>query len=476
VSRPSQIRVLVVDDSVVARRFITNRLERDQELDVIGTANSGRAALELVEQDPPDVLVLDEEMPEMSGRDVLRVLRKRHPEVAVIMFSARVGQGTMARFEALILGADDAVAKPRSSGGPVTDAHPTWTELLAKVKRAARSHERGGVHMDIAKGETAQRATPEAVARRRSEGAPAPVVASAPAPPAPSAPAVRPAAPPVPDRATPPVPERAAPPAARARRRPAPAVAPTPQPQPRTQRGARPHAGSPAATGGGAAPVGAAPARRTGAGRSIVTSDPGCVIIASSTGGPDALGVLFAALPADFPLPILVVQHMPADFTKLLAKRLDGRSALRVFESQGGEPVERGTAQIAPGEYHLEVVGRSLGSTTRLTTAAPENSCRPAADVMFRSAVAAYGDRLIAVVLSGMGQDGMLGCEHVRAAGGQVVAQDEDSSVVWGMPGAVVRAGLADVVLPIERIADDVTQRARALVGLTRGSNRRAMR
>ena len=133
-----RIRTLVVDDSVIARRFITRRLEQDAEIEVIGTAASGLTALEQIRRDPPDVVILDEEMPDMRGRDVLKVIRAEHPTVAVVMFSGRVSHGTQARFEALLLGADDAVAKPTASGGPVGDDHPTWTELVSKTKSSAR--------------------------------------------------------------------------------------------------------------------------------------------------------------------------------------------------------------------------------------------------------------------------------------------------------------------------------------------------
>ena len=198
-------------------------------------------------------------------------------------------------------------------------------------------------------------------------------------------------------------------------------------------------------------------------------------MVASSTGGPDALAVLFQQLPIDFPLPVLVVQHMPPDFTKLLANRLDSRCALQVVEAAGGEEIRRGTVHIAPGDFHLEVEGARVGCRTVLTQGPPENSCRPAADVLFRSAVAAYGGRVISVVISGMGQDGMLGAREVREEGGQVIAQDEPTSVVWGMPGAVVRAGLHDVELPIEQIADELTMRARTLAASGRTGRTKAL-
>lgn len=183
------------------------------------------------------------------------------------------------------------------------------------------------------------------------------------------------------------------------------------------------------------------------------------VCMAVSTGGPSALETVLAALPANFPVPIVVVQHMPATFTCHLAKRLASRCSLEVSEARDAEIPRPGTVIIAPGDVHLLL--KKTTNVVRLLTnrEAPENACRPSADVLFRSAAAAYGSATLAVVLTGMGQDGLAGCRQIRQAGGQIVVQDEASSVVWGMPGAVARAGLADRVLPIDQIAADVIHR-----------------
>jgi two-component system chemotaxis response regulator CheB len=180
------------------------------------------------------------------------------------------------------------------------------------------------------------------------------------------------------------------------------------------------------------------------------------VVIAVSTGGPNALAELLPRLPADFPVPVLVVQHMPPMFTKLLADRLNTQSRVTVVEAKDAQLLEAGTVYIAPGDYHLSVVSRGGLVFTALAQGPPENSCRPAADVLFRSASAVFNDRLLAVVLTGMGRDGMLGCEQIRLCGGRVVVQDQTSSVVWGMPGLVVERGLADDVLPLTEIAAEI--------------------
>jgi len=183
------------------------------------------------------------------------------------------------------------------------------------------------------------------------------------------------------------------------------------------------------------------------------------VTIGVSTGGPNALAALLPRLPADFPVPILIVQHMPPMFTRLLAERLDTTCALSVREAAEPSRIEPGQVWLAPGDYHLVVARRGTEVWTDLEQGAPENSCRPAVDVLFRSVAMTYGAGTLAVVLTGMGQDGLRGVEAVLAAGGRALAQDEETSVVWGMPGYVARAGLADRVLPLDVVANELTSR-----------------
>ncbi|WP_413198466.1 protein-glutamate methylesterase/protein-glutamine glutaminase [Nostoc piscinale] len=183
------------------------------------------------------------------------------------------------------------------------------------------------------------------------------------------------------------------------------------------------------------------------------------VAIGVSTGGPNALAELLSKIPADVSVPILIVQHMPPMFTKLLAERLSSKCSIPVREAIDGVELAAGQAWLAPGDFHL-IVQRD-GNKVRLGVhqAPPENSCRPAVDVLLRSVAQVYGASAIAVILTGMGQDGLHGCQCIREAGGQVLAQDEASSVVWGMPGFVVNAGLADRIVPIEQMADEIMQR-----------------
>ncbi|MCH8157685.1 MAG: chemotaxis response regulator protein-glutamate methylesterase [Nitrospinae bacterium] len=183
------------------------------------------------------------------------------------------------------------------------------------------------------------------------------------------------------------------------------------------------------------------------------------VTIGVSTGGPNALAELMPEFPENFPVPIVIVQHMPPFFTKLLADRLSAKSKITVIEGSPGTKLEPGKAWIAPGDYHMALARQGNDIIIQTNQNPPENSCRPAVDVLFRSVTQVYGGRTLGVVLTGMGQDGLIGCETIKDAGGQVVVQDEPTSVVWGMPGFVARAGLTDTILPLKEIGREIISR-----------------
>ena len=210
----------------------------------------------------------------------------------------------------------------------------------------------------------------------------------------------------------------------------------------------------------GGAPAGGPPARPARRGTPGGKID--ILAIGSSTGGPDALTKVLQGLPADLPVPIVITQHMPPVFTKMFAERLDRSTPLRVVEATDGMELQPGWAYIAPGDNHLVLHRRGTATLTQLSGAPPENSCRPAVDVMFRSVAALYGASAYATVLTGMGHDGRGGAKVLREAGAEILAQDEATSVVWGMPGAVVGAGLADEILPLERIAPHLLGRVKS--------------
>jgi two-component system chemotaxis response regulator CheB len=203
-------------------------------------------------------------------------------------------------------------------------------------------------------------------------------------------------------------------------------------------------------------------APRSSAPRLVFPSGNGRIDIVSigvSTGGPNALASLLPAFPRDFPVPIVVVQHMPPVFTRLLAERLTAKSQILVEEGYAGGVLNPGRAWIAPGDYHMVVVAHNGKMTLGIHQGPPENSCRPAVDVLFRSVAEIYRLHVLAVVMTGMGQDGLRGCEHIRELGGQVLAQDQMTSVVWGMPGYVANAGLADKVVPLNQLATEIIRR-----------------
>jgi two-component system, chemotaxis family, protein-glutamate methylesterase/glutaminase len=351
-----RIRVMVVDDSVVIRRLVTQALEQDPVIEVVGTASNGVIGLQRIPQYNPDVMTLDIEMPDMNGLDMLRRVHREYPQLRVIMFSTLTEAGAKVTLEALTLGADDYVPKASNEGSLDRSLDRLREEMIPKIKQFFRL--------------------------------PA-------------------------------------------------AAAPTVQAEPTVARAAAPVA-----------------AMRTVQTR--LTIQPKVVAIGVSTGGPTALGELLPSFPADFPLPILLVQHMPPLFTRLLAERLNATCKLKVEEATESEAVEAGRILIAPGDFHMKVAANGGGVRVHLDQSPRQNSCRPAVDALFASVAEVYGGAVLALILTGMGQDGLRGVEILRARGARILAQDEASSVVWGMPGAVVNAGLADCVLPLDGMVSEI--------------------
>lgn len=192
--------------------------------------------------------------------------------------------------------------------------------------------------------------------------------------------------------------------------------------------------------------------------QTAITPPAAVLAIGVSTGGPAALERILPALPAGFPVPVVIVQHMPPLFTALLAERLDGLCKVRVREAVDAEAVVAGVVYLARGDWHMQTVGSSARCSLRLTQASPEHHCRPSVDVLFRSVATTYGAGALGVVLTGMGSDGLEGCRAIHAAGGRILVQDRETSAVWGMPGVVAAAGLADQVLALESIATEVVR------------------
>jgi len=204
-------------------------------------------------------------------------------------------------------------------------------------------------------------------------------------------------------------------------------------------------------------PASAFPLKRTQPTRESARVD--ILAIGASTGGPNALAELLPKIPGDFPVPLVIVQHMPPLFTRLLAGRLNARSAITIQEGIKGEILQPGQAWIAPGNYHMTVERQGTAVKLAMSENPPENSCRPAVDPLFRSVAKTFGPNVLGVVLTGMGSDGVIGAQHIREKGGQIIVQDEASSVVWGMPGQVAAAGFADAIYPLSAIAQEISRR-----------------
>ncbi len=354
-----KIRVLVVDDSVVIRRLLTAELSEDQNIEVIGTAATGKIALSKILNTPPDVVTMDIEMPEMDGLTAVTEIRKIHEHLPIIMFSTMSQRAARETLEALARGANDYVTKPANMGSATLAMQRIREELVPKIKALAAKHTSGKTSDPSLLIQT--RTASEAKSRVSSKRASVDIVA-----------------------------------------------------------------------------------------------------IGVSTGGPSALAEILSHMPHDCPVPILIVQHMPPIFTRCLAERLAAQAQVPIQEGQTGDILKPGHVSIAPGDYHMVVERHGTQVVLGLNQLPPENSCRPAVDVMFRSVAKVYGGRVLAVLLTGMGKDGLRGAQMIHEAGGQVIAQDESSSVVWGMPGAVVQAGLAHAIVPLSLISAEIMNKVRA--------------
>ncbi|WP_421864744.1 protein-glutamate methylesterase/protein-glutamine glutaminase [Parvibaculum sp.] len=343
-------RVMVVDDSAIARGIVTRTLDEEEGIKVVASVPNGLMALKAIGNREVDVVVLDIEMPELDGLAALPRLLELRPDVKVIMVSSASQRDADISLKTMAMGAVDYVAKPKAGLG---GAESFRAELVSKVR------EHG--------------ARDAKTAKRK---------------PAPSKPA---------------------------------AAAGKPKPAPRN------------------------PARNL--------ARPEVIAIGSSTGGPQALAEVLRNIDPRLTQPIMVTQHMPATFTGLLAEHMTRYSGRPATEARDGEPLQPGHIYIAPGGKHMLVERRAAGGTIiRLDDGPPENSCKPAVDPMLRSLAKNFKERLLVVILTGMGCDGLKGSEAAIEGGARVLAQDRASSVVWGMPGAVAQAGICEEILPLQLI------------------------
>jgi two-component system chemotaxis response regulator CheB len=382
------IRVMIVDDAVVARSMMTRWVEDEPDMKIAAVLRSGREALDQIDAADPDVVLLDVDMPELDGITALPLLLKKKHDLVVIMVSTLTRRSAELSLRALALGATDYVPKPETTYEAMTSA-AFRRELIDKIR---------------------------GLSRRRS---------------LPRYPAVTPVAPDEAPRRTEPLPVRR-------------------EPEARPVRPEKPEIAK--------AEISPRPAAQGEISlRPFAHALPRALVIGSSTGGPQALTSLFEKLTAAIDrAPVLITQHMPPMFTTVLAEHLRRVSGRGAHEAEHGEPVLAGGVYLAPGGRHMRVVRDGNIVKIVLGDDPPINFCKPSVDPLFSTAAEVWGSSLLALVLTGMGSDGMHGAGDIVSAGGSVIAQDEATSVVWGMPRAVALAGLCSAVLPLDQIAEKI--------------------
>lgn len=350
------IRVLIVDDSVVVRKFLTDIVAKDPEFELAGVASTGSIALQKLTQVQPDIVVMDVEMPGMDGIEAVASLRVDWPKLPVLMCSAITARGADATLRALAAGATDYVAKPSTLGasGGIDAFEKDFRDKLKEL---------GGGHRKVL-----QLTSPVA-------GRPPQLLASG----------VR--------------------------------------PKPPTR--------------------------------------PSVLAIGCSTGGPNALARVFQDLPADIGVPIVITQHMPPLFTKMLGERLTANSRLKVTEARPGDVLEPGRGYIAPGDFHMGLERSGADVRIVVNQDPPEHSCRPSVDVMFRSVAKIFGSDVVAAVMTGMGRDGSIGSRAIADVGGWVITQEAASCVVPSMPNAVVEIGASCEAADLDHLGTLFAMRCR---------------
>jgi len=361
------VKVLVVDDSVVYRRILSEALRSLPDVEVVGGAANGSLVVAKVRELQPDLVTLDIEMPGMSGIQVMDALRQAGLDVKVLVISGLTPSGGKLTLQALQNGAFDFITKPTESN-PEENFRCLREELAPRIRAAAHRLE----VQNILRAGVAPAKRAEPVARATAE----------------ILKAVTPSA--------------------------------------------------------------------------LIRRKPEMVVIGVSTGGPNALAEIFIALPGDLGVPILIVQHMPPIFTQLLAATLSAHSAVPVREGKHNEEILPNLAYIAPGGKHMRLIPGVNGTRLlQLSEDPPENCCRPAVDYLFRSVANHFPAKALAVILTGMGDDGAAGLRLLKRGGSTVIAQDEASCVVFGMPKAAIEAGVVDMVVPLPAIAERIANLVR---------------
>ena len=342
------MKVLIIDDSVLFRILLTNIIRGIENVEVCGTASDGQAGIEAVEKHHPDVVLLDVEMPKMTGLDVMREINSRGIEVRVIMCSAFTVAGAAVTVKALELGAHDFITKPEGK-----DKDESF-KLLKSQLVPELEELKDVVSQDQSERLKTRRALPRSESHKK------------------------------------------------------------------------------------------------------VSAE--IIGIGISTGGPKALGVVLPSLPADFKVPIVIVQHMPKLFIESMAASLNTKCKLQVKVGEHGETVKSGTVYLAPGEKQMAVVNDKGQRKIQILDEPAENYCKPAVDFLFRSLAQAYGSKTIGLVMTGMGGDGAKGLLKMKESGAYTIGQNKETCTIYGMPQEAAKAGAVMTVLPLDEIADHLVK------------------
>jgi len=360
------LRVLIVDDTIVYRKIVTDVLFNLPDVEVVGSAHNGKAAITKITSLKPDLLTLDIEMPEMNGLEVLEYIKDKGLDVGAVMLSTLTHEGGEMTMKALELGAFEFILKPQE-GSMAENAEALKKTIIPILKAFARRNEikhllkgkistKEGSHEDKRFSESNQ-------VVRRMHGV-----------------------------------------------------------------------------------------------LSRIRQKSEIVAIGISTGGPKALAQMMPSLPSNLDVPILIVQHMPPIFTTSLAKSLDSKCAFEVREAKDGEPVVSNVALIAPGGKQMKIMAGGDGKSRviRITDDPSENNCKPSVDYLFRSVAHHYVGRATGVIMTGMGSDGLLGLQLMKKNGSTIIAQNGETSVVYGMPKGPIDAGIVDIIAPLDMIAQEI--------------------
>ncbi len=376
-SNPDNIKVLVVDDTIVYRKIVSDVLAEIPGVEVVGTANNGKIAMSRISSLQPDLITLDIEMPEMNGLEVLARIQKEAPDVGTIMLSTLTHEGGDMTIKALELGAFDFIPKPQS--GTMEENRQNVKDMLAPMIKAF----------------TRRREIKNILRGKR------------------------------------------------------PSEKPLEDFEPVKKRPDR--------------PVDLVHRMNKISGRSAVKSE--IIAIGISTGGPNALALVLPQIPADIGVPILIVQHMPPIFTQSLAKSLNTKCSIEIREAKDGDTLSPNTALLAPGGRHMKIIKNpdNQNKLIRITDDPPENSCRPSVDYLFRSVAQHFNNKATGVIMTGMGTDGTKGVKLLKRNNSFIIAQDEATCTVFGMPKEPIINGLVDVISPLNNIATEIINTVRRL-------------